>query len=318
MHPAELPGRPCPVCQGVRQAPIVRLTGLQIIAGNWSYRQSNWSWHEAFLSHAFPIGRCADCGFVYAGTELPETFLDYVYDELIDCHAARREAFSITSLANRMSYLSILFRLISPPAKILDFGCGFGATLSLMANAAGIGSVGFETSPRRATELRAGGYAIEDNLAALRDHAPFSGLILDNVLEHLPNPWETVSFLRELCAQGGVIYVSVPDGHGLYSSSSAPIVKGGQPAPMELNPWEHLNYFTVEHLDRMMASAGFSPIRQAGLPSEVAIGLRPDRNVTRRLKNTLASVHRSLRYGLTGDALRNVNRRFYRAAGTAG
>ena len=318
MHPAELPGRPCPLCQGVRQAPVVRLTGLQIIAGNWSYRQSNWSWHEAFLSHPFPIGRCADCGFVYASTELPKAFLDFVYDELIDCDAARREAFSATSLANRMSYLATLLRLISPPAKVLDFGCGFGATLSLLANAEGIESVGFETSPRRASELTATNYCIEGNLSALERHAPFSSIILDNVIEHLPAPKETLVSLRQLCAGEAVVYVSVPDAWRLYGSSLATFSGNGKPFPKDINPWEHLNYFNVDYLDRMMLNGGFEPMRQDSIPSEVSIGLRPERSLPRRLKNSIASVRRGFRYALSGDAVRNVNRRFYRVAGPEG
>jgi hypothetical protein len=85
VNPADLPVRPGPTCNGNHRTPVVRLSGSEIVAGNWSYRQSDWSWNRSFLSHRFTIGRCRDCGFVYADTELPEAFLRYVYDELIDC-----------------------------------------------------------------------------------------------------------------------------------------------------------------------------------------------------------------------------------------
>jgi hypothetical protein len=67
-----------------------------------------------------------------------------------------------------------------------------------------------------------------------------------------------------------------------------------------------------------MAGAGFVPLRQDCLPLEVNIGLRPERHLSRRLRNTLPSFGRGLRYAVTGNVLSNVNRRCYRATGPAG
>jgi len=69
--------------------------------------------------------------------------------------------------------------------------------------------------------------------------------------------------MRQMAAilrPGGLAYVT-----GIVRSVASPALwkdlgvclRRGKPIPKEVNPWEHLNYFTEDTLDRMMRQAGF-------------------------------------------------------------
>jgi len=242
-------------------------------------------------------------------------FLDYVYDQLIDIEAARRESYSPHNIAARMEYLPTLLRLLGKGGKVLDYGCGFGPSLALLRDIEGIETFGFEMSAARVQELSNWYSMVTLNFNRVRERSPFNAIILDNVLEHVPNPRETVQSISNLCSEGAVLYVSVPDVGENYLDAQIALNRRSKLLAMDINPWEHLNYFDLTHLDALMGSAGFVVLRQADLPGEIRIGLRPESNMLPRLKNTLASMLREMSYVLTGEALPTASRRFYRYTG---
>lgn len=309
--------RVCPLCGSSRAHSIIHLSAQEIAMANWSYRQDKFG--DMGIDHKakFSIEQCSDCAFVYAGTMPSQGFLAFVYDQLIDIEAARHESYSPRNLANRMEYLAILMRLVRGGGKLLDFGCGFGPTLALLKNVEGIETIGFETSAARAQELDRQHPLIVRDANALQAHGPFNVVILDNVLEHVPDPRQTVNLISSVCTEGAILYVSVPDIGSRYLKSQIYLNQNSKLLGMDINPWEHLNYFDLAHLDSLMNQAGFVALKQAALPSEVRVGLRPEGQSGARLKNTIASMFRCARYALTGDAIPSVNRRFYQFEGGA-
>jgi len=308
--------RTCPFCGDMERTLIINLSTEDIISANWSYRPK-----ERLSTFGVPanheIVRCAKCDMVYAGHLPSEKFLSFVYDELIDVDAARRESFSPHNISNRMGDLASLLRLLGPGGKVLDYGCGFGPTLALLRNIGGVETVGFETSAARVQELNAWHPLITSDFDRIQALGPFNAVILDNVLEHVPEPHQTILSIGKLCSEGAFLYVSVPDMNRRYLAAQAALNRAGKLLAMDINPWEHLNYFDLAHLDGLMARAGFVPLRQAELPSEVRVGLRSESNMFPRIKNTLASMLREVRYVMTGEALPTANSRFYRFNGHA-
>lgn len=315
MQDWEFQKRNCPLCNSTNRKTLIQVNGAGLVAANWSYQREMFDDLGLSDSMVFPIEECTDCGFIYAGLMPPRDFLDWVYDRLIDIEGARREAFSSRSVANRMDYLTILIRLLEWPGRILDFGCGFGATLALLRNIEGMEVIGFDTSPARVQELKVWHPTVVDNLEALRIHGPFAAVILDNVLEHVPDLRRTLAFIGEICAEGAVLYVSVPDVSRRYLRAQIGLNRQAHPLSMDINPWEHLNYFDLPHLDHLLGDAGFVALRQTSLSGEVRIGLRPEVRLGARIKNSLASLMRLFRYALRGNALGTANLRFYRYRG---
>ena len=72
----------------------------------------------------------------------------------------------------------------------------------------------------------------------------------------------------------------------------------------DLNPWEHLNYFRPELLDRTLARSGFLPLEPL---IAVDVGVRPRLKGIRRIGNCLKSMQRTARYAVS-QAPRGVAR----------
>lgn len=304
--------RACPLCNSSSHSQVLRLTAEEIVRANWTYRGEMLGSFHGEIPNAFDIVQCDDCAFVFAGLLPSNDFLEIIYDQVIDVDAARRESYRPRNIARRMSDLSVLLILIGDGGSVLDYGCGFGSTLGLLRSVQGVRCVGFDTSGARVGELRRLIPSATVDLCEIQAQAPYSAIILDNVLEHVKDPRETVRSIRQLCAPGAILYVSVPDVGQRYLRQQIACKGRSGLMAMDINPWEHLNYFDVAHLDRLMAETGFLAIRQCELPEEPRIGLRPNTRAALRFRNTMASFLRATRYAFTGDALKTGQRRFYR------
>ncbi len=99
-------------------------------------------------------------------------------------------------------------------SRIVDVGCGAGATLAWLGRRyPAAHTIGLEGNPAVADELR--GNAREVHILDLNRDDPDLGapdliLFLD-VLEHLPDPAETLRRLTARLAPGGTVIVSVPN-----------------------------------------------------------------------------------------------------------
>jgi SAM-dependent methyltransferase len=293
------------------------MTAGEIARENWSYRADRIEHLCAAAPARFPLVRCLRCGFVYARLLPAQQFLHALYDEVIDLEAARAYSFGAESMGTRMEYLAHLLPMLPQKAAngaaVLDFGCGFGPTLSLLANVAGLRVYGFETSAARVRELRERHASILDEPAQVDAAAPYDAIVLDNVLEHVPDPQACLQWLSRLCTPGGILHIGVPDVNATRLARTRADHRAGRPVGMDINPWEHLNYFDVDHLDRMASRCGFEPLRQSELGRDVATGLRPASRRYARLRNAAATGWRIARYVATGDAVRLTTRRLYRA-----
>ncbi|GMG81453.1 hypothetical protein LNKW23_06660 [Paralimibaculum aggregatum] len=112
----------------------------------------------------------------------------------------------------------ILPHLPARCARVLDLGCGAGATLELLRAEREIAwAGGVELDPEAAARARALADRIwESDLQRFDPGAAIPPGSLDlvlclDVLEHLPWPWEVVERLSALLAPGGRLILSVPN-----------------------------------------------------------------------------------------------------------
>jgi SAM-dependent methyltransferase len=196
---------------------------------------------------------------------------------------------------------------------ILDFGCGFGATTRLLTDC-GIKVVAYDPSSVRidAVKKRCTGTLVTNDMETLRMNAPYAGIILDNVLEHVPDPNLLIEFISGISDSGAIVYLSVPSYEASTVRRLQRDLKRNELSEITINPWEHLNYFDLAHLDRLMGKHKMMPLRSYEIPGYVEIGLRPEGEPSRRIRNSIATGLRLVWYGLSGRAIESVQNRFYR------
>jgi SAM-dependent methyltransferase len=307
--------RDCPLCQSNQREILFNLEADQFCRINWSYNANYRALLDIKEVSYFPIDQCLQCGFVYARFLPSGEFLDVVYDRVINTDIAENASWNSQDLARRFDYIGKLLRLMRDESDraVLDFGCGFGATTRLLADC-GVKTVAYDPSPLRLDSVRkrCADAVVTGDLKDLETNAPYAGVILDNVLEHLPDPNSLIMFISGLLRPGAIVYLSVPSYEKLDIRRLQRDIERKKLSEMTLNPWEHLNYFDVEHLDRLMAKNKIISLRRCEMPGAVEIGLRPENILSHRIRNSLASGFRLLKYGISGRAVDDVQSRFYR------
>lgn len=283
----------CPICEGRRWDVIAAVEARRICELNSTYRSNALEILGLGGRERFEIARCRSCGFVFSSVVPAEEFLRTLYEEVIDPDRAYLESLPAPRLAHQLHFAAGLLNRLSARAdiRILDYGCGYGAIV-LGLQGPNVQCVGFEPFQPPAESARKRGVTVVSSTDELGGFGPFDGVLLSDVLEHTGNPRETLQLVRSFLAADGWIGVSVPDFGGARLKRILEDVRSGREFTRELNPWEHLNYFSPKTLSLLLASEGFcveaSPSRQFGLRS----GLRG----VSRLGNTVKSLARFLGY----------------------
>ena len=312
----EFPVRNCPYCGSDQRNLLFNLEVNDFCVTNWTYTDNFREILGLPDEAIFPIDHCSKCGFIYARYELSKDFLDIVYEKVIRGSCAIQASQNKSNYARRMRYVSQLIQLspIKNSPKALDYGCGFGATLSLLSGA-GVTAIGLDTSLSRVSHIQNLGIRVFSQLVEVEEFAPYEILVCDNVLEHVPDPRLMVQQLASMCLQDSILYMSVPS----YEQSIVEQLQKdhalGQLQDKTLNPWEHLNYFDLMHLDGLLEEENFIPLKRYELVEHVDVGLRSEINFNRRFKNGLASIKRIITYMVKGTVGDNTEDRFYRYCG---
>jgi len=300
--------RACPNCDADKTELVIRLTAAEIAAGNWSYRHDYSSLLNIDAEQAYDIVRCSICDFVFAKTLPDSSFLDILYDQVINLNTERARNNYSGDFARRLSYLSILARFYNDQVealKVLDYGAGFGQTSRLLASQ-DMTVTAYETSTLRRKDLAKLSIQVAASHMNIKEQGPFSVLICDNVLEHVPDPKQTLAFFKSISEPDGLLFISVP------SCEPTELEQLVSSQARSLNPWEHLNYFNIRHLDAMAKAQGWIPLSAHEIKSNIDIGLRSEPRFNARFKNACASSLRLLKFVFNAKPIESVNCRFYR------
>ncbi len=111
--------------------------------------------------------------------------------------------------------VGLLDLVTAVPARVLDVGCGAGATLALLAERGATTRYGIERNPTAAATAR--GVATEVWVGDVEQLEPpladgtVDLIVYGDVLEHLVDPWRLLRRFRRLLAPGGRAVTSVPN-----------------------------------------------------------------------------------------------------------
>lgn len=142
--------------------------------------------------------------------------------------------------------------------NVVDFGCGDGDFLRLVKNHCSQ-VCGVELQQDYIDSLNAAGIRCESNLNSI-PNASVDICVSFHVLEHLPNPLETLKALKEKLVGGGMLLIEVPHANDfLLSTLENDNFK-------QFTLWsQHLVLHTRESLRRMLSHVGFEDIRIEGV-----------------------------------------------------
>jgi len=177
--------------------------------------------------------------------------------------------------------------------RVADFGCGSGDFLKLVQPYCKE-IVGVELQQNYIDELISLGIPSANSIDAIKDSS-LDIIVSFHVLEHLPNPLDTLSELIEKIASGGQILIEVPHAKDfLLSSVDCEAFK-------EFTLWsQHLVLHTRESLRRTLEYVGLEDIQIEGVQRY------PLSNHLNWLANGKPGGHKSLISVLDSDTLFNA------------
>ncbi len=144
--------------------------------------------------------------------------------------------------------------------RLLDIGSGPGLFL-LRGKERGWDVLGIEPSRQACEYSRSLGLEVLSEFFD-RDLAPklgrFDVIHLSLVLEHLPDPAETLRLCQSLLAPHGILCVTVPNEYNPFQTLAYQQLQ--PPTPWWLCPPHHINYFNSKSLENVMKRSGFDVV----------------------------------------------------------
>lgn len=194
------------------------------------------------------IYRCTGCGLIQAADEPSEHELSRMYSE--DYYSSHKFQDTLTQAKENNRRLALVQRFLPGKGlKLLDFGCGTGDFLTFAREnfemwghdlSRDAVNKARKNNPDIQNRLTSGG---PDNLIPPPDS--FDGIVMWDVLEHLPDPPGVCTKLLEYLKPGGRLFLSTPD----IGSFTAKVL-GKYWAFM--TPPEHLAFFSGKSISYLL------------------------------------------------------------------
>ncbi|MCH2213509.1 MAG: class I SAM-dependent methyltransferase [Fuerstiella sp.] len=253
--------RRCPVCCAEEHRTLFEITVHDFSTVNPTYRIDQLERMGIAGDHSCPIACCEQCGFVYSKDCLDDRSLSFLYEHVIDHEKSLAKIHGREKRKRLLAVWARLFELATEhrdrcDLDVFDFGCGWGDFLSV-ARSQCINVCGLEADRVKVDWAAGQGLNIVSTLQEVEALAPFDVVYCDQVLEHLDTPAETVRFLFGILKPGGVVFVGVPCCPKVEMDAVAAQLRLGRQVSKDINPWEHLNYFSPDSLVRLMQTTGF-------------------------------------------------------------
>jgi len=207
----------------------------------------------------FYLSRCLHCHAVFLSPRPSQHQLERAYDDSYYGTGEQKFTGYIEKVLDRFRSARArrVRSYISPPARILDIGCGNGKFLSYLMPR-GFECYGTEL-PGKAAERAAKIPGLNLKVGRLAE-ANFSDDFFDcicmwHVFEHLTEPKQALQIIRNILKPGGYLMMSLPNIDSLQSK----IFRGKW---LHLDPPKHLFFLGPADLNSAMKDLGFKLIKQ--------------------------------------------------------
>lgn len=196
---------------------------------------------------------CKTCGLVYLNPQLDDVELNDLYSTnyagtSLEAPDEKLVQMKETGVERILEWLEKRVNLADKAGKVLDVGCGMGSLLGGLQKR-GWDIYGVEPAPGYAQFAR-DRYGAEVITGFLDDvslpGSYFDMVTLGDTFEHFPDPTQTLTRIRSLLKDGGLIYIKVPNitKHSRLRAFDAP----------------HLYSYSPNSLSSFLRKTGFEPI----------------------------------------------------------
>lgn len=189
-------------------------------------------------------------------------FYEYYWERRVKAHGTKPSGMAIY----RADYVAALLPQVQSLGKVLDAGCGDGATLHYLSKKFQFESYGIDIA-EQAVEL-ARTRKIKAEVADISERIPFPDTFFDvvicsEVLEHLPLPSKALAEMRRVAKDAAVFIFSVPNiatiGKRIRFIFGKTIFEQGR-----FSSDEHLHYWTKSSFIALLKENGFIIVRVKG------------------------------------------------------
>jgi len=220
---------------------------------------------EYLKDASYRLCECENCGLIFQKDVPNDAFMERLYEHWIDPKKAltRHQKENIGyHLSLEQEIIKIIAFIRKDPSNLclLDFGMGWG-DWAYEARKIGCDSYGTELSVERIEFARSNGVKVL-KWDEIPDHS-FDFINTEQVMEHLPDPLNTLRYLKSALKPEGIIKVSVPTANNIrqrLKNMDWKATRGSRNSLNPVAPLEHLNFFTRDALLNMAAEAGMKEI----------------------------------------------------------
>jgi len=151
---------------------------------------------------------------------------------------------------------------------VLDYGCGSGWCCSqLMQKGYDVIGVDFNPEMIRVSKKIFGVNAFLEQEKDSWKIRKFDAIIINHVLEHVSNPVELLSKLRDSLSINGIVFISVPNRDFIRARKK---LRLGQ-LPAANYPPHHITFWSVRSLNHVLSASGYKVLRcfEQAYPEEI-------------------------------------------------
>ena len=296
--------RNCPLCASTQSQQLATMDAQQIIQSNTYYDDSLYTKLNIKPNDSFSISQCTTCQFVFSSSIPSQAFLSSLYETNDTAGEARifarpdRAAFLFKSLSTLLTTMARLQpSQHQKKLRILDIGCAYGVgSLGLAMQHYPYEISGVELSESTRNYLEQQGMTTYRTTEDIPSNQSFDGILLNDILEHIPEPLNFLEKIRSISHPNTAIWVNVPNFVDWRLSTIVQQANSGSTqVPKDFNPWEHLSYFSPQSLDHALATIGahrlHSPtsdyaIRHDSIKECIKTSIRFVRDIMRLHQNT--------------------------------